>query len=45
MNSTNLEKDILLIDSLRFGEDNSFSEFYQFYEISLIGLASSKVYS
>lgn len=45
MNSNNLEKDILLIERLRYGDENAFSEIYQLYAASLIGFASSKLYS
>ena len=45
MNSNNLEKDILLIERLHSGDENAFSEIYQLYAASLIGFASSKLYS
>lgn len=45
MNSDNVEKDILLRERLRCGDENAFSEIYQLYAASLIGFASSKLYS
>lgn len=45
MNSDNVEKDILLRERLRCGDENAFSEIYQLYASSLIGFASSKLYS
>ena len=45
MNSNNLEKDILLMERLRYGDETAFSEIYQLYAVSLIRFASSKLYS
>lgn len=45
MNSNNVEKDALLRERLSYGDESAYSEIYQLYAASLIGFASSKLYS
>ncbi len=45
MDSDNFKKDIRLWERLRSEDENAFSEIYQLYAASLIGFASSKLYS
>lgn len=45
MDSGNSKKDIQLWERLHSGDENAFSEIYQLYADSLIGFASSKLYS
>ena len=45
MENKNIQNDTLLIDRLNAGDEGAFSEIYETYASSLIGFASSKVYS
>lgn len=45
MDPNSFEKNALLIERLRCGDEKAFSDIYQLYAASLIGFASSKLYS